>query len=107
MARTHKTAHIKAAMAEKERLAKESRRDDIARVQDAHDGKEKSPPKILRRSDLVTRKRRRTKTRMSRNQPVWRPRNGSDSADVSEEDVAQTPVAEEPSGRQRQGKGPF
>ncbi|KUF88555.1 Pseudouridine-5'-monophosphatase [Phytophthora nicotianae] len=128
MARTHKTAHIKAAMAEKERLAKESRRDDIARVQDARTRFERAQAlKTVQRSHPRG-YRRWKREKSTENTSEERPgdaeaqededenvaestgveaKNGSYSADVSEEDVAQTPVAEEPSGRQRQGKGPF
>ncbi|ETO81367.1 hypothetical protein F444_04312 [Phytophthora nicotianae P1976] len=104
MARTHKTAHIKAAMAEKERLAKESRRDDIARVQDAHDGKrEKSTENTSEERPGDAEAQEDEDENVAESTGV-EAKNGSDSADVSEEDVAQIPVAEEPSGRQRSAR---
>ncbi|KAI9980792.1 hypothetical protein PInf_010111 [Phytophthora infestans] len=85
--------HIKAALAEKERSAEEARRADIARVHDAQEGKSAEDTTEEQADDAKAAETAGEETM-----------NGSDSSGVSEEDVAQTQVAEEPSERRRQGR---
>ncbi|KAI9980845.1 hypothetical protein PInf_010178 [Phytophthora infestans] len=86
-------------MAEKERSAEEARRADIARPftadleDDGEEGKSAEDNTEEQADDAKAAETAGEETM-----------NGSDSSGVSEEDVAQTQVAEEPSERRRQGR---
>ncbi|KAI9994435.1 hypothetical protein PInf_011085 [Phytophthora infestans] len=106
MARMHKIAHIKAAMTEKERLAEEARRADIARVHDARTRSERVQAlETVQRSqpftadleddgeegksaeDITEEQADDAKVAETAGKETT---NGSDSSGVLEEDVAQT-----------------